>query len=62
MSTVPEVIAATHAGIKVLGLSVITNFGAGLCSTPPCHEETVENANKAGKNLTKLITHFLEEN
>ena len=25
-------------------------------------EETVENANKAGKNLTKLITHFLEEN
>ncbi len=62
MSTVPEVIAAVYAGIKVLGISVITNFGAGLCSTPPSHEETLASANVAGKNLTALVKKFLEEN
>lgn len=62
MSTVPEVIAAVHSGIKVLGFSVITNFGAGLCQTPPSHKETIENANNAGTNLTRLIKAYLEEN
>ena len=61
MSTVPEVISAVYAGMEVLGLSVITNYGAGLCKNPPSHQETLENANLASKNLINLITHYLED-
>lgn len=42
MSTVPEVIAANHSGLKVAGLSVITNRAAGLSSTHLSHEEVTE--------------------
>ena len=62
MSTVPEVIAAVHAGIKVIAVSAITNFGTGMQSTPLSHEETLGNARRASENLTTLITDFLKEN
>ena len=62
MSTVPEVIAAIHAGIKVIAVSAITNFGTGMQSTPLSHEETLDNARRASENLTTLITDFLKEN
>ena len=61
MSTVPEVIAAVHAGIKVLAVSAITNFGTGLQKTPLSHEETISNAAKAAANLTSLITNYVKE-
>ncbi len=61
MSTVPEVIAAVHAGVKVLAVSAITNFGTGLQTQPLSHEETIANAARAGGNLTSLITAYLEE-
>lgn len=61
MSTVPEVISAVHAGIKVLGLSVITNLGTGLQKEAPSHQETLENAAKASKDLTNLIKSYLGE-
>ncbi|MGD9635748.1 MAG: purine-nucleoside phosphorylase [Pirellulales bacterium] len=55
MSTVPEVIAATHAGIRVLGLSTITN----LCSPDHRHEATGETvvaaANAASKRLQSIV-------
>ena len=60
MSTVPEVIAAVHAGMKVLGLSVITD----VCD--PDHLEAVDIreiirvANEAGPKLDKLIRQFLK--
>ena len=38
MSTVAEVIAASHAGMNVTGMSVITNMGAGLSETALSHE------------------------
>jgi purine-nucleoside phosphorylase len=41
MSTVPEVIAARHMGIKVLGISCVTNMAAGVADQPISHEEVL---------------------
>lgn len=61
MSTVPEVIAARHCSIDVLGVSVITNYGAGLVPNPPSHAETLREAQKASSQLIKLLTAFIKE-
>lgn len=61
MSTVPEVLAAVHSGLKVLGLSVITNFGTGLQQGAQSHEETLLQANNAAKNLTLLVKTYIKE-
>lgn len=61
MSTVPEVICAAHSGLKVLGLSVITNFGTGLRTGAQSHAETLCEANKAAENLTKLVRNYIKE-
>ena len=60
MSTVPEVISAVHKGIKVLGISVITNFGTGLQNQTQNHEETLQQGQNASAQLTKLISLYLE--
>lgn len=61
MSTVPEVISATHCAIEVLGISVITNYAAGIMNNNPSHQETLEEANKASQKLTNLIIEFIKE-
>ena len=61
MSTVPEVIAASHCSIKVLGISVITNYAAGLMDNTPSHQETLEEANKASNKLTTLVAEYIKE-
>ncbi len=61
MSTVPEVIAAVHCSIDVLGLSVITNYGAGLVDNPPSHQETITEANKASQKLVELVKEYIKE-
>ena len=61
MSTVPEVIAAVHAGIKVTAVSTITNFGAGIQNHALSHEETIEGAAKGAKDLAKLISNYIKE-
>ncbi len=60
MSTVPEVIAAAHCGLKTIGISVITNFGTGMKKAPQSHEETLEQAQKASDNLLFLVQKYLE--
>jgi len=60
-STVPEVLAAAHCSMQVLGISVITNYGAGMVKTEPSHLETLLNANKAAEKLVKLVTAFIKE-
>ncbi len=59
MSTVPEVILARHAGLKVAALSIITNMAAGMSATPLSHEQTLCAARQASANATTLLSGFL---
>lgn len=60
MSTVMEVIAATHSGMRVLGLSAITNMATGgPDQAPDTIEEVLENAAIAGGKIATLIEHAL---
>jgi purine-nucleoside phosphorylase len=59
MSTVPETILARRFGLKVLGLSVITNLAAGIEGASPSHEETKREGAKAADDMKKLLTRFL---
>ena len=59
MSTVPEVILACHAGLRVVALSIITNFAAGMGDTKLSHEQTLRNAKIAAKDVHQLLVSFL---
>lgn len=59
MSTVPETIVANYMGIKVLGISCITNMATGLAKEKHSHKEVLEVANKSSLNLCNLIKNFL---
>lgn len=61
MSTVPEVICAVHSGMKVLGLSVITNLGTGLRDGAQSHAETLRVGELAAEDLTKLVKAYLRK-
>jgi len=60
MSTVQECLVARHAGIKVVGLSLITNLGAGLSPNQLSHGETLSEAEKAYDKVRQLLRHFIE--
>ncbi|NNG25337.1 xanthosine phosphorylase [Telluria aromaticivorans] len=60
MSVVPEVIAARHCGLKVAGVSAITNLAEGLSPFPLSHEQTLKYAAIAAKDLVTLIHSFIE--
>lgn len=55
MSTVPEVIVARHGGIKVLGISCITNMAAGILDKPLNHEEVVETSARVKETFQNLV-------
>jgi purine-nucleoside phosphorylase len=61
MSTAPETIIARRLGMKVAGLSVITNLGAGIKGASPSHEETKREGQKAAANMTALLTRFFKD-
>jgi xanthosine phosphorylase len=58
MSTVPEVILARHAGLKVAAVSAITNLAEGMGGEVLSHEQTLRFANEAAGDLTRLIIEF----
>ena len=60
MSTVPEAIVARHCGLRVAGLSVITNLGEGMTATAPSHDETLAVARRASRRLSRLLVEFLK--
>jgi purine-nucleoside phosphorylase len=55
MSTVPEAIAARHAGIEVLGISCITNMAAGVLPQPLVHDEVMETARRVRGPFIALL-------
>ena len=59
MSTVPEVIVAKHGGLKVLGFSAITDIGDPDNLKPLTAEEVLENADRAGKAMAKIISEVV---
>lgn len=61
MSTVPEVLLANHRGVKVLGISCITNLAAGIIDEPLDHDDVVKTSIKVTKDFKELIKGILEE-
>lgn len=56
MSTVPEAIVANHCGIKVMGISCITNMAAGITDKPLSHEEVMETSKMVEQKFGALMT------
>jgi purine-nucleoside phosphorylase len=61
MSTALEAVAARWAGIRVCGISLVTNPGAGVTGEPLSHAEVLAAANAAGPRLAKVIGRFVAE-
>jgi purine-nucleoside phosphorylase len=55
MSTVPEVIAARHTGIRVLGISCVTNMAAGMTGQPLTAEEVLETGARVKNDFIALL-------
>jgi purine-nucleoside phosphorylase len=60
MSTIPEVIVAVHAGLRVMGLSVITNVNIPDDYQPAPIEQVIATAEGAGPNLVRLVEEVLK--
>lgn len=59
MSTVPEAITARHQGIRVLGISCITNLAAGMSDEPINHEEVMETGAKVAEIFKELLRRII---
>ena len=60
MSTVNEAIAANHMGMRICGVSCISNLAAGISGEPLSHEEVQEAADKAAPLFTKLVSESIK--
>lgn len=59
MSTVPEAVVAAHSGMKVTGISCITNMAAGILDQPLNHDEVVETANMVEAKFKTLVRNII---
>jgi purine-nucleoside phosphorylase len=61
MSTVPEVIVARHAGMKVMGISCISNMAAGILDQPLNHEEVIETTEMVKANFLLYVKELTKQ-
>jgi purine-nucleoside phosphorylase len=61
MSTVPEVLAMSHMGIPVLGISCITNMAAGILKQKLTHQEVIDTTTRVQKQFTALVLGVLKK-
>ena len=61
MSTVPEVVVARALGMRVLGISCITNYACGLSRTPITHDEVIETTARVAAHLQGLVRGIVAE-
>ena len=61
MSTVPEVIAARHMGMRVLGISCITNMAAGVLKKKLHHQEVLDTAEKVREGLIEVLERLVQD-
>ena len=59
MSTVPEVIAASHCQMNVLAISMITNMAAGVLDQPLSGDEVIEIGNLRSRDMQRLISEIV---
>ena len=59
MSTACEAVAANHMGMKVCGISCVSNLAAGISKTPLTHEEVQEMADKSAPRFKALVTEAI---
>ena len=59
MSTAAEAVTANHMGMKVCGISCITNLGCGMLDQPLSHEEVQETADRVAVDFKKLVTEAI---
>ncbi|GGC14908.1 purine-nucleoside phosphorylase [Cellulomonas carbonis] len=59
MSTTLEAIAARHAGLEVLGISLVTNLAAGISDEALSHEEVLEAGREAGPRISRLLADIV---
>jgi purine-nucleoside phosphorylase len=60
MSTVHECISAAHCGMKILGISLVTNMAAGVLDKPLSEEEVIKEGEAAHDRFSKLLLAFLQ--
>jgi len=61
MSTIPEVIVGVHCGLRLLGLSAISNVNRPDCMEPAPWEEILANAGRAGKKMIRIVEGVLRK-
>jgi len=61
MSTVPEVIMANSLGMSVLGLSMVTNMGAGMGAKPLSHQEVIMTSKKESEKFIALVKGIVKQ-
>ena len=59
MSTVPEILAARHCGLRLIGISCITNMAAGITGEELTHEEVQETADRVKEQFKRLVREIV---